>query len=151
MPPPYAPFSVACPWQESSPWGWNRVKSDLRNHHCAIVLVQPRWCDSVVVTQISLGRPRRLPFGAISGRSKSADSKKIFSVSNQGASGSTGEYQTQYQYHESRSGMKVSGAPHIREPGPTGYPGYLRDIRDIRDIRTQNQDHGRGIRVRFPP
>jgi hypothetical protein len=86
-----------------------------------------------------------LPFGAISGRSKSADSKKIFSVSNQGASlaGSIGEY------HESRSGMNVSGAPHIREPGPTGYPGYLRDIRDIRDIMTQNQDQGRGIR--FPP
>jgi hypothetical protein len=33
----------------------------------------------------------------------------------------------------------VSGAPDIRESGPTGYLGYLSDIRDIR-----NQDQGWG-------
>ena len=46
------------------------------------------------------------------------------------------------EYQESRSGMGVSGAPDIREPGPTGYPGHLRDIRDIR-----NQDQGWGYQV----
>ena len=50
-----------------------------------------------------------------------------------GISGSIREYQ------ESRSGMRVSGVPDIRESGPTGYPGYLRDIR--------NQDQGWGYQV----
>jgi hypothetical protein len=48
------------------------------------------------------------------------------------------------EYQESRSGMRVSGVPDIRESGPTGYPGYLRDIRDIR-----NQDQGWGCQVLF--
>ncbi len=55
------------------------------------------------------------------------DAGSRYTVLNQGVSGSIREYQ------ESRSGTGVSGAPDIRELGPTGYPGYLtgRDIRDI--------------------